>query len=31
MSSQYFEHFADALPDPARLEEEKQKLEDAGV
>ena len=31
MSSQYFEHFVDALPDPARLEVEKQKLEDAGV
>ena len=29
MSSQYFENFADALPDPARLEEEKKKLEDA--
>jgi glutamine synthetase len=31
MSSEYIENFADALPDPARLETEKQKLEDAGV
>jgi len=31
MSSQYFENFADALPDPARLEAEQEKLEDSGV
>ena len=31
MSSTYYENFADALPDPKRLEEEKKKLEDAGV
>jgi glutamine synthetase len=31
MSSTYFEHFNDALPDPARLEEEQKKLKDAGV
>ncbi len=31
MSSTYYEHFKDALPDPARLEEEKKKLDDAGV
>jgi glutamine synthetase len=31
MSSTYFEHFNDALPDPARLEEEEKKLKDAGV
>jgi glutamine synthetase len=31
MSSEYIENFADALPDPARLETEKTKLEDAGV
>ena len=31
MSSTYYEHFKDALPDPARLEQEQKKLEDAGV
>ena len=31
MSSEYIENFVDALPDPARLETEKTKLEDAGV
>lgn len=31
MSSTYYEHFKDALPDPKRLEVEKKKLEDAGV
>ena len=31
MSSTYHEHFNDALPDPARLEEEQKKLKDAGV
>jgi len=31
MSSTYYEHFKDALPDPARLEKEQKKLEDAGV
>jgi glutamine synthetase len=31
MSSTYYENFADALPDPKRLAEEKKKLEDAGV
>ncbi|MFT5219673.1 MAG: glutamine synthetase [Planctomycetota bacterium] len=31
MSSTYYEHFADALPDMKRLEAEKKKLEDAGV
>ena len=31
MSSTYYEHFKDALPDPDRLAIEQQKLEDAGV
>ena len=31
MSSTYYEHFKEALPDPARLEKEQKKLEDAGV
>ncbi len=31
MSSHYFENFADALPDPARVAEAKKKLEAAGV
>ena len=31
MSSTYHEHFSDALPDPARLEEEQKNLKDAGV
>jgi len=31
MSSTYYENFFEALPDPARLEEEQKKLKDAGV
>ena len=31
MSNQYFERFADALPDPKQLAEKKKELEAAGV
>ncbi len=31
MSAQYFENFADGLPDPKRVKEEKKRLEAAGV
>jgi len=31
MSNEYFEHFQDALPDPAELKKHKKQLEDAGV